>query len=390
VRGSFFLAIGKDWWLPPNYAVHGRETDALFSWFFWITFTVLVAVQILLVVFLLRYRRRPGRAATFVHGNARLEMLWTAIPAVILAVLAIASKRVWDDYRNSPDLQNPDRTTILVIARQFAWTAVYPGPDGKFGRYLVYPKPTDKLWPVERDGKRPHFANRDGPASPPDPKVSKPVDPVTAINLWIGQDAEHSIGKDFSDADGIDDEIKTAGAPIDVPVNRPVEVMLESLDVIHDFFLPNFRAQLYAVPGMRGRLVFTPTTTTAEVESASRETVDVQSLMVGGSGERVIDIDQTSAGAEDFGGWRYASGGKKKKGKTIVRDNMPVSAEAARQLLGAGVSKVRLHRPAPFEIACAQLCGELHSQMKGEMIVLSQEQFDRKHPAGGHARGTSP
>ena len=48
-----------------------------------------------------------------------------------------------------------------------------------------------------------------------------------------------------------------------------------SKDVIHDFYLPNFRAQLYAVPGMVGRITFTPTTTTAELEQASRRTVPV-------------------------------------------------------------------------------------------------------------------
>jgi heme/copper-type cytochrome/quinol oxidase subunit 2 len=384
------LAIGKDWWLPPNYSVHGRETDALFYWFFWITFVILVIVQILLVVFLVKYRNRPGRRATFIHGNSRLEMLWTAIPAVILAVLALGSKRVWDDYRNSPDLNNPDRTTIMVIGEQFAWNVVYPGPDGKIGKYLVYPKPTDKYWPpVDPAGTREIFEKVDGPAS------MSPKAAATAISKWINQDNEHRLGKDFSDAYGVDDVVLTPKAPIEVPVNRPVEVLLESKDVIHDFYLPNFRAQLYAVPGMRGDLVFTPTITTAERERASYETVDVASL-IDGSGDRVIGIDASTPGAvKDAFGWRFARG-KGRQAATIVRDGKPLmpaipatpdtpaKPATTSQLLAAGITRVTLYTPSPFEIVCAQLCGEQHSTMRGVLIVLPQAEFDQKHPASPH------
>ena len=373
-----FLAIGKDWWLPPNYSAHGRETDALFYWFFWITFVILVIIQILLVVFLVKYRSRAGRRASFVHGNSRLEMIWTAIPAIILAVLALGSKRVWDDYRNSPDLQNNDRTRLLVIGQQYAWTAIYPGPDGKFGKYLIYPKPTDKYWPVEPDGTRKPFENVDGPAS------LSPKDASAAINHWIGRDNEHLFGKDFSDQDGKDDVVLTPRARIEVPVNRPVEILLESKDVIHDFYLPNFRAQLYAVPGMRGDLIFTPTATTAEVDRLQqRKSVEVTSLLAEGSGDRLIDIDASTPGAENSGGWRYGVG-KGRKRKSIVRDGMPVSAEVAGELKAAGIDRITMHPAAAFEIVCAQLCGELHSTMRGELLVLPQAEFDRRHPAWPH------
>jgi heme/copper-type cytochrome/quinol oxidase subunit 2 len=375
------LAIGKDWWLPPNYSVHGRETDALFYWFFWITFTILVIVQILLVVFLVKYRTRAGRRSSFVHGNSRLEMLWTAIPAIILAVLALGSKRVWDDYRNSPDLQNPGRTRVMVIARQYAWTGIYPGPDGKFGRYLIYPKPTDKLWPpVNSKGKHERYEGVDGPAELP------PKDAAAAISNWIEQDNEHQLGKDFSDPAGDDDVVLASGAQIDVPVNRPVEFLIQSKDVIHDFYLPNFRAQLYAVPGMQGSLILTPTTTNAELDKlVPRESVEISSLLADGSGNRVIDIDASSPGAENSNGWRYGIG-KGRKRVSIVRDGQYFDAAAAAKLKAAGVGKVTLHTPPSFEIVCAQLCGELHSTMRGELVVLPQAEFDRKHPAAPHVR----
>jgi heme/copper-type cytochrome/quinol oxidase subunit 2 len=374
-----FLAIGKDWWLPPNYSVHGRETDALFYWFFWITFVILVIVQILLVGFLLKYRRRAGRRATFIHGNSRVEMIWTAIPAVILAVLALGSKRVWDDYRNSPDLRNPNRTRVMVIAQQYAWTGIYPGPDGKFGRYLIFPKPTDKLWPaVNSNGKRETFEGVIGPAE------LSPKDALAATSKWIDQDDAHRMGKDFSDPAGDDDVVQTPGAQIEVPANRPVEFLISSKDVIHDFYLPNFRAQLYAVPGMQGSLILTPTTTNAELDKlAPRESVDISTLLAEGSGNRVIDIDGSSPGAENAQGWRYGIGTGRKR-KSIVRDGQYFDADAAARLKGAGIDKVKLHTPASFEIVCAQLCGELHSTMRGELVVLPQAEFDQKHPGDAH------
>ncbi len=133
------------WWLPPNHAVHGVALDLLFDWIFWITAVVFVVVHVLLVWFLIRYRRQKNKTkAHFTHGNTRLEMAWTIVPAIILAVLALASKRVWDNYRYADE--DPNRATILVIGQQFKWNVIYPGPDGKLGRYLIFPRPTDLEW----------------------------------------------------------------------------------------------------------------------------------------------------------------------------------------------------------------------------------------------------
>jgi heme/copper-type cytochrome/quinol oxidase subunit 2 len=378
------LAMGKDWWLPTNYAVHGRQIDALFGWFFWITLAVFIAVEVLLVVFVIKYRARPANPrAKHIHGHARIELIWTLIPTLILGSLAFGSERVWKNYRESPDLNNPDRSKILVIGQQFKWNVVYPGPDGKFGRYLMYPKPTDLSWPVGPDGEATVFANVPGPASLPY------KDAVAAINTYI--DTENPLGKDFSDPDGKDDDWTPApGRPIFVPVDRPVEVQLESKDVIHDFFIPNFRAQLYAVPGMHGRFVFTPTVTTQQIESASRQTVSIDELIAltadPANDDLVIDIDaETPHAQHDKTGWRYASLSKK-KAVTIIRDQMGFAPGVLEKLKAVGVERVTVHRHQPFEIACAQLCGAQHYKMRGELIVLTQEEFDRRFPAAPHVK----
>ena len=368
------------------------ETDALFGWFFWITIFVFVAVEVLLVFFIIKYRRREGHTrAIHLSGNKKLEFVWTLIPALILGSLAYGSERVWKDYRSSPDLENPQRSKILIIGQQFKWNVIYPGPDGKFGRYLVYPKPTDATWPVDADGKVKTIAGVTGPASLPYAEA------MSAIATYIN--SENPLGKDFSDPDGKDDQwSKFPGERIYVPVNRPVEVQLQSKDVVHDFFMPNFRAQLYAVPGMTGRFVFTPTITTKELESASKRSLGIEELIALVNDPAydpvTIDIDADTPGAmKDRFGWRFIDAQK----KTIVRDGTALAAETDHhdradperpsvvdKLKAAGITRVNVHKPAPFEIACAQLCGNQHYTMRGEMIVVSQKEFDKAHPAWPH------
>ena len=153
-RAADVLPGWGQWWLPPDRSAHGHQIDSLFHWIFWITMVTFVAVELLLVVFLIRYRHRPDRKkGIFTHGNTRLEMAWTLAPALILALLALGSKKVWDNYRYNPGLDDPNRAKVLVIGERFKWNIVYPGPDGKFGRYLVYPKASDPTWPAGPNGQ---------------------------------------------------------------------------------------------------------------------------------------------------------------------------------------------------------------------------------------------
>ena len=367
------------WWLPPDRSKHGHAIDSLFEVTFWITVVTFVAVQTCLIVFLIKYRYRPEKKkATFTHGNTRLEMAWTLAPAVVLAGLAVANKGAWDALRFPKEANSPDKATILVIGQQFKWNVIYPGPDGKLGRYMMYPKPTDPKWP---GGTK--FANVAGPA------FLKYEDAVKQINNYVS--TVNPLGKDMSDPDGKDDNFdKQPGRAINIPARRPVEVQLGSKDVIHSFFLPNHRVKLDAVPGMRGKIVFTATMTSKEREAASRRTYTVDELLAvyqaNPASSYTLSLTETekTEGAEMYKPQRGASylRYKDKDGKTAARNGALLSAETLTKLKGAGVKEIWAFEAGHWELVCEELCGMGHSQMSGQVIVLDSKEYNAQFEGG--------
>ena len=117
-------------WLPENVSTFGGEIDSLFYLIYYITAATFILVTVLMVLFLVMYRERPGRRATYTHGNTSLEIIWTIIPAAILIVLSFMSVSTWAKVKR----QAPESDFELqVVAKQFNWDVVYPGADGKFG-----------------------------------------------------------------------------------------------------------------------------------------------------------------------------------------------------------------------------------------------------------------
>ena len=368
-----------NWWLPPDRSEHGAGIDSLFLWTFWITMVTFVAVEICLVVFLIKYRYRPDKKkAHFTHGNTRLEMTWTLLPAVILAGLAVANKGVWDRLRFNPDGDRPDKATILVIGQQFKWNVIYPGPDGKLGRYLIWPKPTDLRWPGGRK-----YENVTGPAE------LKYADAIKAIKKYI--ELENPLGKDFDDPDGKDDNFSMQpGREITIPANRPVEVQLSSKDVIHSFFLPNHRVKLDAVPGMRGKIVFTATMTSAQREKETRRKYPIDELIAiytespAAEYTLILTEQEKTEGAESYKpsrGPAYLRYADKDK-KTIARNNAVLNLETVQKLKDAGVKDVYAFEPGYWELVCEELCGMGHSQMSSKVIVLDAEEYNKQFEGG--------
>jgi cytochrome c oxidase subunit 2 len=115
-------------WLPENVSTYGAEIDRLFYFIYYLTGVTFILVQGTLLVFVFAYRARPGRRATYTHGNTQLEIVWTVIPALILGALALASRSTWADIKSR---QPATDFVIQVTAKQFNWEVAFPGPDGE-------------------------------------------------------------------------------------------------------------------------------------------------------------------------------------------------------------------------------------------------------------------
>jgi len=199
VCGSIARASGglpNPYWAPGSVTATGAKIDVLLNTIFWLTFAVFVATQSVFVYYLVKYRRRAGVRALYSHGNNRLEIVWTAIPAVIFLLLAVVGNRMWLDITSgAPE----DALKVNISSYQFGWDMRYAGADGKLGAIEV--------------GKV-GLENKFG-LSPDDPAAA---DDFTTMELVI-------------------------------PAGRPVHVYLNSRDVIHSFYVPAFRLYQDAVPG---------------------------------------------------------------------------------------------------------------------------------------------
>jgi len=117
-------------WLPEDVSTFGAEIDSLFYLIYYITAVAFILVTGLMIIFLIMYREREGRRATYTHGNTTLEIVWTVVPAVILIALSFMSVSTWAKVKRDAPASDFE---IQVTAKQFNWEVVYPGPDGRLG-----------------------------------------------------------------------------------------------------------------------------------------------------------------------------------------------------------------------------------------------------------------
>ena len=199
--------------LPESASDVGRDIDRLFNITAMVTGLVFIIVQIVLFAYVFRFRHKEGTKAYFYSHNNKIEFVWTIIPAVAMAALVLYGFKTWQKATSNPN-DNPEK--IECYAYQFAWEFRYPGPDGKLGK-------TD-------------FRKIDMATNP--------------------------FGIDTSDAASKDDFMTTE---LHMPVGKDVYLQLRSRDVTHGAYLPHFRAQMYAQPGMDNRIRFKPIITTASM-----------------------------------------------------------------------------------------------------------------------------
>jgi cytochrome c oxidase subunit 2 len=120
------------WWLPPIVSSYGASVDFLFNLILWMVAFFFVLTEGILVYCVFVYGKKRHDKATFTHGNHKLEMVWTIIPAGLLLLIAFWQMNTWAEIKFQGNL--PQQAPIAeVYASQFDWRIRYPGEDGKFG-----------------------------------------------------------------------------------------------------------------------------------------------------------------------------------------------------------------------------------------------------------------
>ncbi len=208
---SVALVWAHVWWFPVDISLHGPAIDHQFVLTFIICGIIFVLAQLGLAYFVWRYRdRADGRAATYTHGNNRLEVAWTTAAAIVFMGLNLMGFRIWAAmHYTGPE---PGALQIEVTGQQFQWYFRYPGPDGKFG--------------------------------------------PTHVEL-VDDSAGNYLGLDRARDPEARDDIVTA--TLAIPANRPVQLILRSKDVTHSFFVRELRVKQDLVPGMVIPIHFTAT-----------------------------------------------------------------------------------------------------------------------------------
>ena len=145
-----FLIIRYGDYNPPAASAHGESYDTLMNFNMYIIMAVFFLVNSVLFIFANKYRFDKQRKARFFAHDNRLELIWTVIPSIVLAVIIIYGLRTWNEMTGDA---SDDALRVEVYSKQFDWTARYPGADGEFGlaNYNLI-TPTNPLGIVTQDG----------------------------------------------------------------------------------------------------------------------------------------------------------------------------------------------------------------------------------------------
>jgi cytochrome c oxidase subunit 2 len=120
-------------WFPENISTFGGDIDRVFALIYYIVGFWFLLTEAALLYAILRYRRRPGRAASYFRGDRLSELAWVLVPVAIVLALDLgidaASGPVWAHIKE----QRPaGGVQVRVTGKQFNWEFTYPGPDDKF------------------------------------------------------------------------------------------------------------------------------------------------------------------------------------------------------------------------------------------------------------------
>jgi cytochrome c oxidase subunit 2 len=197
IIGSVLFHIFTPWYSTP-IASNWSNIDSTIELTFWMTGGVYVAVLGFMTYCVIRFKNKDGRRAAYEPESKKAEVILTVLTTIGVAGLLAPGLIVWDDYVSPPE----DAMPIEAMGQQWYWSFRLPGEDGILGT-------TD------------------------------------ARNI----NADNPFGMNKNDPNGQDD-ILIEGDDLHLEYDKPVKFLLRSIDVLHNFYVPQFRAKMDLVPGM--------------------------------------------------------------------------------------------------------------------------------------------
>jgi len=205
IIGSIAFHFWTPWWWTEVASNWGSIDDTIILTF-WVTGAVFIAVCLFMAYCVWRFRYEENRKAEYKPENAKLEWALTIFTTLGVIALLAPGLIVWNKFVTVPD----DAVDIEVMAQQWFWNYRLPGKDGILG--------------------------------------------TTDIRNITD---ENPFGINLDDINGYDDILIQAD-DLHILNNQPVKINLRSIDVLHDFYVPQFRAKMDMVPGVVTYYWFTP------------------------------------------------------------------------------------------------------------------------------------
>ena len=206
--GTVLFHFMSPWWWT-EIASNWGFIDTVIQITFVVTGIVFVAVLLFTAYCIYRYRYREDRRSEYKPEDPKLEWWLTGLTSVGVAVMLAPGLVAWNDFVTVPE----DAAVFEVVAQQWNWRYRFPGADGVMG---------------------------------------------TSDARLISDDNPFGLNPD--DPNGQDD-VLIDDSELHLPLGQPVQALLRSIDVLHDFYVPQFRAKMDMVPGMITYFWLTPTRT---------------------------------------------------------------------------------------------------------------------------------
>jgi len=276
----WLVFFSKDLYYPEAASIHGKEIDKLLNFNWWIVIPVFVLMNVLLYGFTWKYQYRKDRKAHWYPHNNKLELIWTVVPAIVLAVIIIWGITVWSETMMGETKE--DAIHIELYSKQFDWTIRYAGEDQQLGpSNFNFISGANAMGIITKGTRDEMLAEVNSEITNLKKVLKADAENKEIISREAKDETEDKLGrlqrkklrilafnKDMNKNSSLyntgNDDYLVAGE-FYIPVNREILFHINARDVIHSAYMPHFRMQMNAVPGQETTFRMTPTITTEEM-----------------------------------------------------------------------------------------------------------------------------